>query len=222
MRRAPLLLPLVLAALALPASATTAQPQRHPRLEKLALRPADTARARRALVRRSDLGAGWTRLPTNSSESAPPTCPGYKPDFSAFTITGRAESGFQQRARSILTHVEVYASRADARGDYGLSTEPPAARCLGLTLRRQLAAASVGFTATVASARRVAAPALGERSAAYRIVVVLSSGAARVRIYIDVLVFLQGRAIGGLFFTSAPQPLPGRTSLARRVVARLR
>ena len=214
---------LLLAALAIVASApaASARPERNPRLEKLALRPADTALARRAAVQPSDLGAGWTRIRTNPAEASPPTCPGYKPDFSAFTITGQAESAFQRRGGSILSRIELYASRADARGDYAISTERPAAACLGLTLRRQLAATSLGFDAEVASARRVAAPRVGERSAAYRIVVTLSRGSVHANVYVDVLVFLKGRAIAGLFFTSAPQPLGGRTAAARRVVARL-
>ena len=221
MRRA-LLLPAVLVAAAGLASAAVALPARNPRLEKLAIRSADQALAKRAVLRRSDLAAGWSRLPTNTGEGSPPNCPGYRPDFSAYTITGRAESAFQRRGRSILSEVEVYESRADARGDYALSTAPPAARCLGLTLRRQLAAASVGFTAEVASALRVPAPAVGERRAAYRIVVTLAAGGTRVSVYVDVLVFLRGRAIGALFFTSSPQPLGGRTSLAGRVDGRLR
>jgi hypothetical protein len=218
---------IVLAAVVLVAAAdlvtaASALPGRDPRLEKLAIRAADQARAKRAVLRPSEVPAGWTRLPTNARDDAPPTCPGYRPDFSRFTITGQAESAFQQRGRSILSRVEVYESRADARGDYALGTAPPTARCLGLTLRRQLGAASLGFTAEVASARQVAAPRLGERSAAYRIVVTLSSGSARATVYIDVVVFLQGRAIAGLFFTSAPKPLEGRTALARLVAARLR
>jgi hypothetical protein len=221
MRRA-LLLPAVLVVAAALASAAVARPDRNPRLEKLAIRAADQARARRAVLRRSDVGASWAPLPTNTGEGAPPTCPGYRPDFSAFTITGRRESAFQQRGRSILSEVEVYVSRADARGDYALSTAPPAARCLGLTLRRELATASVGFTATVASARRVPAPSVGERRAAYRIVVTLEAGGTHVNVYVDVLVFLRGRAIGALFFTSSPQPLGGQTALARRMDGRLR
>lgn len=202
----------------------TAGAARDPRLEKLALRPADMRLAQQAAVQRSDLGVGWTRTHSPASEQRPLGCPGYRPDFSKFTISGQADSVFTSRggAASVVSHVEVYATKADARGDFALSTQPPVARCLGVMLRQDAASDAGGFTFKLLSSRRVVAPRLGERAAAYRIVSELSKGGTSLRIYVDVVVVLRGRSIGGVFFTGALKPLAGQQNVAARMAARLR
>lgn len=213
---------LVAAALGLVAAAAAA---RDPRLEKLQLKPADMRLARSAVLRRSDLGAGWTPLRVGASDPEAPDCPGYRPDFSKFTVTGQADSQFSTRggSTSVLSRVEVYASKAQARGDFALSTLPPVARCLGLMLQREAAKGSSGLAFELVSSRRVhRVPRLGERSVAYRIVSEASSGGASIRVYVDVLVVLRGRSIGAVFFTGALKPVAGRQRVASHIARRLR
>ena len=212
-------------ACALVATATaTAGAARDPRLERLALQPRDVALAKRAVVQRADLPAGWRQLGATPSTQEAPDCPGYRPDFSRFTVTGQAETTFASAdaTRSIASRTEVYASRSQARGDFALSTGPAVPRCLGVLLKRELAQGADGIAVDVLTARRVAAPRLGERSAAYRIVVQVGSAARTIRMYVDVAVVLRGRSIGAVFFTGAFRPVPGRAAVLARVAARLR
>lgn len=213
---------LVLAcALVLAAAASAA---RDPRLEKLALRAPDVALAKRAAVQRTDLPAGWRQVPASRGADEAPDCPGYRPDFSRFTITGRADTEFASAdgARAITSSTEVYATRADARGDFALATQPPVARCLGILMRRGAEEAGGPLTVEIVSSRRVAGPRLGERSAAYRIVTRLTGDGGSVTVYVDVAVVLRGRSIGAVFFTGGLKPVAGQARVLARVAARLR
>ena len=210
----------VLVLLALAAPAALAGPD--PRAEQLRLNAADNALARRATVRLGDLSAGWRSVPAGAESSEVPSCPGYAPDFSRFVITGESRSAFQNGAGgSIVSSVEVFRSRGDAVGDFRLGTQAAVARCLQRLLDRAFAGVK-GLEARVVSSRRVPAPKVGERAAAYRLVAELGVGGASLKVYVDVLVVQRGRSIAALFFTGAFEPLPGRTALARVVAARLR
>lgn len=193
-----------------------------PRAEQLRLTAADNALARRATVQAGDLSAGWRRVPAGADESEVPTCPGYAPDFSRFVITGKSRSAFQSGVgASIVSSVEVYRSRRDAVGDFRLGTQPAVARCLKHLLDKAFAGVE-SMDAEVISSRRIPAPKLGERAAAYRLVAELTANGVSVKVYIDVLVFQRGRSIAALFFTGAFEPVGGRTAVARAVAARLR
>jgi hypothetical protein len=193
-----------------------------PRLEQERLTAADMALARAATLQRGDLAGGWRRMTATPQDGTVPSCPGYRPDFSKFTITGKSQSAFQHvGGATILSHVEVYRSRAQAVADFRLGTQPPVARCLGRLLEEGLGGAQ-GFTAKVVSSRQVTAPRLGERSAAYRVVAEVTASGTTVKLYLDMVVIQRGRSIGGLFFTGAFQPVEGQAALARAVAARLR
>jgi hypothetical protein len=216
-----LLAVLAVAALTVVAAAAGA---RDPRLETLDLHSGDMRLAKQAVVQRSDLGAGWTRArPTPSDQQAAPDCPSYRPDFSKFTIAGQAESQFSSQGGlvSVLSRVEVYASRRHAQGDFALSTLPPVARCLGVMLRRETPTPE-GFTHKLVSARRVGTPRLGERAAGYRLVSELSKHGTAVRLHTDVVIVLRGRSIGGIFFIGATKPVPRQHVIVTRMAARLR
>jgi hypothetical protein len=212
----------VVAALAVVVAAAAG---RDPRLEKLRLAPADGRLARAAVVRRSDLPAGWAQArPTSTSDQQAPVCPGYRPNFSKFTLTGQADSRFsaQGGASSLNARVEVYKTKAQARGDFALSTRPPVARCLSVVLQRETAKAASSVTFVPVSSRRVQGPRLGERSVLYRVVGDLSGGGARVRIYVDAYVVLRGRSIGTVFFTGVLKRVAGQQTVATRMARRLR
>ncbi len=193
-----------------------------PRAEKERLTPADMSLARKAALQRGDLPAGWTPLVTRASDGKVPSCPDYRPDFSRFTITGKSQTAFQHAAgASIFSSIEVFRSRAQAVGDFRLGTTPQVARCLKVLLNKALAQAR-GFTAEIVSSRQVAAPRIGERSAAFRLVAEIGAGGPALTLYIDVLVFQRGRSIAVLSFTGASQPVKGQAPLARAVASRLR
>lgn len=204
----------------------TAAAARDPRLEKLALRPADTRLAKEAVVQRSDLGSRWAPS-VLSSEQRAPDCPGYRPDFSKFTITGQADSAFVLQAgaglaANLSSHVEIYASKADARGDFALSTAPAAADCLGIMLRRDSMKAAPNIKVKLLSSSRVTAPRVGERAAAFRIVSQLSQSGFSLRAVTDIVVVLRGRSIGGIVISRGLTPVAGVQNAVARMAARLR
>lgn len=191
-----------------------------PRDEKERLTAADNALARRTVVTARDLGSSWRPAPTSSSDERI-QCPGFNPDYSAFTITGKAQSAFVQGSgASVVSAVEVYATRAQAAGDFRVGAKPALARCYGRSLARELGRA--GFTTNVVSARMVAAPRVGELRAAWRIVLTASVGVTRTWIHVDVVGAQRGRSIAALVFTGIGEPLAGQAALARRVAARMR
>jgi hypothetical protein len=204
----------VLVFLALAASASAG-----PRDEKKRLTKADMALARHALVRRSDLAAGWTavNVPLDSSG---PRCRAYNPDFSRFTITGKAGSGFMHGAGSaIASGVEVYPSSAQASGDWAEGARPAFLSCFASKLARQFAKS--GVAVSVASKRASRSPRLGVRSMSWHIVFRLSIQGQSVPYYVDLYGFQVGRATGSVSFQSLGKPIPRQVALARLVASRL-
>lgn len=214
MRRAVALLALLLV---VPAGAAGA----NPRDEQERLRPADMALARRIALKPGDLGVGWARTAASVEDDQTMRCPGWNPDFSAFTITGKAISAFvSQSGGSVLSGVEVYATKAHAVGDFRTGARPALAGCLRTSLERQFK--QTGVRGDVVSSRMTRAPRLGEHSAAFRAVVRLRANGTTVPVYMDFLVLHRGRSLASLLLSGAFRPMPDQRSLARRVVARMR
>jgi hypothetical protein len=212
------LLSVLLVLLALAVAATAAA--RDPRQEQLRLNATDNALAKRIAVKQSDVGATWQKrtLPASQGQLS---CPGFNPDLSRFTITGRALTAFSQATgASIASAVDVFKSRADAAGDFRAAATPTVARCLRLTIERQFGGGAVPLR--VRSSRVVAAPRVGDRRIAYRVVAAVTTGAAALNVYLDVVVVQKGRSIAAIFFTAPLQPLPSRKRVAAAVASRMR
>jgi hypothetical protein len=196
---------------------------RDPRAEKERLNPRDMALARNELVERADLAPGWRRTPSSPDDDEPTRCPGWNPDFSAFTITGKAKADFRhsRAGASILSTAEVYATRRQAVGDFRVGAKPGLARCLR-SLLDEAFSRQRGLEARVVSSRMVRGPVIGERSATYRVVARVRAGGSSIPAYFDVHFFQRGRSIAGLFFTGFGTRVPDQAALARTVAARLR
>ncbi len=67
---------------------------RDPRAEKLHLNARDNRAARAALLTSADLSQAGQRV-KGSGPDVVPSCPGYRPDFSKFTVTGKAAAQLQ-------------------------------------------------------------------------------------------------------------------------------
>jgi hypothetical protein len=195
---------------------------RDPRLERLQLRAADVALAKKVTLKQGDVGASWrpTRIPNSSGKRL--VCPGFNPDLSRFTISGQASSGFTRtNGASIISSVEVYESRADAIGDFQTGAKPIVANCLKRSLEKELNAGGL-VQATIPFARVVAAPRVGDRRIAYRIVARIEAANMQLDIYLDVVVVQRGRSIAAFFFTGPRQSLPGQAQIVSSAAARMR
>ena len=208
----------IVAVLALASTAGAAE--RNPRLEQVRLNAADNALARSIAITQREAGAGFrkTAIPSGDQQLS---CPGFNPNVSRFTITGKSTTAYVHASgASIVSAVEVFESRADASGDFRAAATPAVARCLRLQLQRDLGA--TGLTASIRSASVVPAPRVAERRIAYRIVARLTAGTTAVTITSDVVVLQRGRSIAALFFTAVEKPFPRRDKLSAAVAARMR
>lgn len=213
------LLAVVLLALVLVSAALAAT---DPRAEKRRLRRADVALAKRTNLKLSELGAAWRSFPASAGSGSTSSCPGYRPDFSRFTITGESIAAYvSSTGSSIVSSVQVYPSRAQAAADFRLGARPGFARCLGQMFETDIARGAGGRGTTVSS-RMLASPRVGERAAWYRLVGRLTVRGRTIPVYLDVLGVQQGRSQAGLFFTGLGGPQRGQVALARRLAARMR
>jgi hypothetical protein len=123
---------------------------------------------------------------------------------------------------SVQSMVEVYATKAQAAGDFLAGAKPGQTGCLREALAHAQRQSPQGVTLKFASARMLPAPRAGERAAAYRLVGSLGSRGVSFPLYMDLLVVQRGRTIVALFFTGLESPVSGRLKLARTVAARMR
>ena len=215
----------VLAVLLAVPVATAATPDFKPEQERL--RPADVKLAKKVTLKRTDLGTGWRGVPSDDArDDSLADCEGFDLDLSRFTITGRATSSFgHARGATVASNVEVYATRAQAVGDFvAATTHPMVLGCMRKGLEQDLAAEKLepGMTMRLSSFRRLAAPRVGERAFRFRAVFALAYAGARIDLFVDGLAFQKGRTIVALVFGNALGPFPNQATIARKVAARMR
>ena len=193
---------------------------------KRQITPADQAKARSVLLKRTDFAAGWTKAP--ASPDADLTCPGFNPDGSDLTLTGEAEAEFQhtQGFPRISSFSDVYVSKGDALKSWTRTIKPAIARCLGHFFQQGIV--EEGGTATIVKQGRIAFPKLAPRTDAFRVVanvMIEQPGkvAVRVPFTIHLVALGNGRGEAGLlamgFGTGAPTA--DLRALAKAIAARL-
>ena len=126
--------------------AGTALASHDPRDPKVRLNPADQARAKAALLVQSDLGQGWMggAASTPSSLKAP-ICPSLRPDYSKFTLTGHAESLFNNGNGGIqvVSDVEVWKTVKQAEQHLDALLKPKLPTCIKYSLLKSVAGTKV-------------------------------------------------------------------------------
>jgi hypothetical protein len=152
------------------------------------LTSADQARAKAALLRRSDLGMGWAGGQTKPDPLTPPDCPGFSPKESDLVVTGHADAVFKfgQLGVELDQDVQVLATESAVETDFARTISPGLGRCLAYQLK-QLAGVS-GVTVT-----KVAFPQVGSVSAAYRATLSIKTARGVARLVSDYVFFAQGR-----------------------------
>lgn len=204
--------------------AVSAAQAANPRAEKVRLRPADVSLAKQAVLRQADVGPDWSRIATQKRSEGQFACASFKPDFSAFTVTGQASSSFRSTApgAQIDSTAAVFRTKAQAVGDFRLGARPQLARCLAQELRRAFRRYPDGIEGKLLSSKMVPGPKLGERSAAYAITARLSGNGTSLPVFVDVIAVQRGRSIAAIVFTGVGSHLPSRQYYASTVSDRLR
>jgi hypothetical protein len=149
---------------------------------------ADQAKAVAALLKTSDLGAGWAGGAIATSPLTPANCPGFDPKESDLTVTGHADARFTFAAGGVELDqdVQVLATPADVGTDFRRTITPQLGKCLAY----QLAHLSKVAGATV---KRIPFPPTGTVSAVYRALVAVRSGSSHGTLLSDYVFFGEGR-----------------------------
>jgi hypothetical protein len=189
--------------------------------ERRAITPADQAWARRINLTRRDVPTDFHQGPAQASGPSAFTCAKFRPDLSAFTITGQATSHTFTRAEgtSLFSSAEVFRSSHDEQADWNRSARKEALPCIASMLE-QLSANGVQVKVTSSAMRP--AP-LGDRSISVRIVGRLSGNGIAIRTWFDIMGVARGRAdatLGLISFRSAPSTALEQ-SLLTKVARRL-
>jgi len=185
-----------------------------PGKQKIALNAADQASARAVVLRRSDLGAGWTGGRIKPDLSSQVSCPSYHPKVSDLVVTGAAASQFRSTGLVLANEVEIFRTVAMVDRDWRRSIVPAAVPCLRRTLTKGL-----GTQAKVLSFRRIPFPQVTPHTAAFRGIVAVSALGQTVRVLLDIVLVGKGRTEISLDAT-APAAAARAVSAAERRLAR--
>lgn len=192
---------------------------------KKALTKKDQAAARSVVIKRGDLGQGFTAVARKKDEGLPKGARCGPLDESDLTVTGDAASpDFRLAEQTAFVTVgstaQVYRTLREANASWGRGTTAQTATCLSDIVRLS---ASPGQKITVVSATRVRFPSVSPKTTAYRLVLTISIGAQEVRAYVDAVVLQHGRIQAGILFTSLGSPVgqAQRVALASVVAARM-
>jgi hypothetical protein len=153
------------------------------------LTSADQAKARAALLRRSDFGAGWLGGTTKTSPLSPPNCPGFDPKESDLTVTGHADARYTFSGAVVVEldqDVQVLRSEQDVHTDFARSISPGLAKCLSYQLGKLEKVVGVHVT-------RVPFPSVGSVSAVYRAEIDVQTPKGKATFLSDYVFFGVGR-----------------------------
>ncbi len=216
-----LLLALVVAVLVAPLSALAADGQ-----PKKALTKAGQATARSVVLKRGDLGAGFTSVARDKDPPLPKGARCGALDETDLTVTGDAASPDFRFAQgpafvTVGSTAQVYRTLREANTSWGRGTTSQTTTCLGDIIRLS---AAPGQKVTVNSAKKIRFPSVSPKTAAYRFVLTITvAGNQRVRAYVDAVILQHGRIQSGILFTSVGSPVGNadRVALATVVASRM-
>ncbi len=216
-----LLLVVLTGALAAPAATLAADGQPTKALTKAGL-----ATARSVVLKRGDLGTGFTSVARDKDQHLPKGARCGALDETDLTVTGDAASPDFRFAQgpvfvTVGSTAQVYRSLREANASWSRGSTNQTTTCLGDIIRLS---AGPGQKVTVVSAKKIPFPSLSPKTAAYRIVVNVRAGASQpVRAYVDAVILQHGRIQSGLLFTSFGRPIgdTDRVALASVVAARM-
>jgi hypothetical protein len=176
------------------------------------LTSADNARARAMLLKKADLGPGFSGQP--ASDDFDFYCQAL--DESDLTLSGEAKSQmFHAGLVNIGSAAGLYASVSDANASWKRGTSAAGVACISSTLKKVTEEAGAEFV----SFRKIPFPAVAPRTVAFRWTSVVQG----IRLYADWVYVARSRAQAALFFASAPAPAPkaSEARLARLIAGRM-
>jgi hypothetical protein len=179
--------------------------------------------ARAALLKRRDLGHGWSAGTVPTSVPAL-TCPAFNPHVAGAALRGDASSPpFTASANgSVVSQTAyVFASRAQASSVAKAVMKPGLLRCVAQGL---VAGSSHGVRFTVARRQLYSLPRIGVKSDGFRVSGTATRTDQTVNAYLDEVVLTRGRTVTAISFASLEVPFDARAEarLARVVARRIK
>jgi hypothetical protein len=191
---------------------------------KVAYNAADQKRARAALLKQSDLGAAWAdRSTATPSSLKAPVCPSLRPDYSKLTITGHAESVFDNGNGGIqvVSDVEVWKTAKQAKQHMKALLQPKLPTCIRYALQKSLGSAAILLPVKATKLGKFA-----EVSVSFRAPIGFKSGGKVQTVLSDLVLLRKGRTeiyINVIAPSSAEKQLTAfETRLAQTLVKRVR
>ncbi len=194
----------------LAASAADGQPRK-------ALTKAGQEAARSVVLKRGDLGPGFTPHARGNDDGPPKGARCGALDEDDLTVTGDAASPDFRLAQGALfvtvgSTAQVYRTLRDANASWRRGASSQTTTCLADIVRLS---AGPGQKIMVVSAKRVPFPSVAPKATAYRLVLSIGVGGnQRVRAYVDAVILQHGRIQTGLLFTSIGRPVESVDRLA--------
>jgi hypothetical protein len=182
--------------------------------------PAGMALARHALLRRGDLGRGWSGLPA-PTKVPDMTCPGFSPRLQGVVETGSATTPTFRGSSSgpfVSQTAYAYATAAQQGTVWRKVGQPGLLRCVAASLAQ---GSSNGVHFTVTDKRLVTLPKFAAQAAGYRVTGTASRPGQTIDVYLDVLVLGRGETVAEISISSFEQPVARSFELRLgRIVAR--
>lgn len=182
-----------------------------------------TALARAVLLRRSDLGHGWS-VDTPAPGQVPIlTCPRFSPGINGAVETGAAASPTFDAGTSgpfVSQTAYAYATSAQEAIVWRAVVRPPLLGCVAESL---LSGSGQGVHFAVTSMRGLRLPKLSTPADGYGVSGTATSSGVSIDVYLDVLVLARGQTITAISLSSFQRPVTLRNALrlARIVAGRM-
>jgi uncharacterized protein (DUF736 family) len=175
----------------------------------------DMTLARRALVRKVEVGKGWTAVKASAASSL--TCKAFDPSMAGIVETGAAAVGYRGPAEVISQVAWVYRSSAQAATLWRRVVRKGLLDCLEAAGR-----SAGGLTVTKLQSGELAVPKLAQRTAGYRLIVTAKAKNQTIDLYYDSFLLGPGKTVTQIMF-GAGRPVPSAVELAvaRAVAKRL-
>lgn len=179
--------------------------------------------ARHVLLRRADLGGGWSEESPAPQKAPQLTCPRFDPFVSRVTEVGAAASPTFQKSSSgpfVSQSAYVYATADQASTFWDKVVRPKLLRCVADSLAN---GSSQGVHFTVTGKRLLALPPLPVKAAGYHVSGMASLQYQTIQVYLDMIVLGRGSAVAQISTSSFYQPPSRRLELrlARKLARRL-
>lgn len=166
--------------------------------------PADQARARAMLLKRSDFTAGFRQDAPSNEPDPHIDCARSVSEADLIQTADVEGPGFTRGAVSVSSAAQLYESVADASASWRRSTSAAGIKCLTNLARREFTQGGIRFV----SLRTIAFPRVAQRTIAFRIVLSAKVQQTTVKLYADFVVLMHSRAHAQVFAASPAVPFP--------------